>query len=100
MHISRGIELKSSGLVAVASMFHQTFKSHLLNIACIAIYKSTYKVSDWADAIAEKCRFLPEYWDVTIGKLSASLCILWSQQPSGLAVTVRGHTSIYSKQFR
>ena len=59
MHISRDIALKSSGLVA--SMFHQTLKSHFLNIASIAIYKSTYKVSESSDAIAEKCRFLPEY---------------------------------------
>ena len=64
MHISRDIALKSSGLVA--SMFHQTLKSHFLNIASIAIYKSTYKISDWANAIAEKCRFLPEYLNQTL----------------------------------
>ena len=59
MHISRDIALKSSGLVA--NMLHRTLRSHFLNIASIAIYKSTYKVSDWCDSIAEKCRFLPEY---------------------------------------
>ena len=64
MHISRDIALKSSGLVA--SMFHQTLKSHFLNIASIATYKSTYKISDWANAIAEKCRFLPEYLNQTL----------------------------------
>ena len=59
MHISRDISLKSSGLVA--NMFHQTLKSHLLNIACMAIYKSTHKVSEGDEAIAENCRFLPDY---------------------------------------